>query len=220
VLTRRQVLSGVSLLAACAVLGVPRVSFAQWADTVPASDLAVPSPLGDMTLGKDDAPVTVIEYASMTCPHCAHFATTTFPAFRQKYIDTGKVRYIFREFPLDNVALGAAVVARSADKSKFFPIIELLFSTQAQWITQTPVESMAAVLKQAGISADQVKSWLDLQKNEASRTIVAGIKATQDFATDKLGVKSTPTFFINGKRVPGALSLDEMDRELSRYLKV
>src|SRR5512141_1851722 len=98
VLTRREFNTGVSVVAIAAIAGLPNLAFAQRADVVPPADLAVPMPLGDMTMGKDDAPVTIIEYASMTCPHCAHFTVETFPKLKEKYIDTGKVKYIFREF--------------------------------------------------------------------------------------------------------------------------
>ena len=91
------------------------------AQSVAAAELLVPPPLGDRVLGKDDAPVTIIEYASMTCPHCAHFHETTYPELKKRYIDTGKVRFIFREFPLDPLAAGASMLARCADKDKFYP---------------------------------------------------------------------------------------------------
>src|SRR5215475_11248743 len=100
-------------------------------------------------MGSATAPVTMIEYASMTCPHCAHFAVTTFPKLKERYIDTGKVRYIFREFPLDPVAAGASLLARCADKDKYFSLIDLLFQTRDQWAVQNPIEPLFNAVKQA-----------------------------------------------------------------------
>jgi len=186
---------------------------------VPLEDLAEPSPLGDMTLGKDDAPITIIEYASMTCPHCAHFTIETFPKLKEKYIDTGKVKFIFREFPLDPLAAGASMLARCADKDKFFSLLDLLFHTQTQWAVQNPIEPLFNVVKQAGFSRESFNSCLDTRNNENSRKILNAIESTRNRGADKLQVSSTPTFFINGKRVSGALSIEEMEKELAPYLK-
>ena len=215
--TRREFVAGVSMAALAGLAcGVPVFSaFAQGAApaTVPAAELAEPSPLGDRVLGAENAPVTIIEYASMTCPHCAHFSQETFPKLKERYIDTGKVRFIFREFPLDALAAGASMLARCADSDKYFPLVELLFSTQAQWAVQKPLEPLFNVVKQAGFTEDTFKSCLANQK------LLDGIQAVRDQAANKLGVTSTPTFFINGKRIPGALSIEEMEKELQPYLK-
>jgi protein-disulfide isomerase len=219
VLTRREFNTGVSVVAIVAVAGLPNMAFAQRADMVPEADLAQPMPLGDMTMGKDDAPVTVIEYASMTCPHCAHFTVETFPKFKEKYIDTGKVKYIFREFPLDPLAAGASMLARCADKDKYFSLIELLFSTQNTWAVQQPLEPLFNVVKQAGYSRDAFNACLDTRNNENSKKILSAIESVRNRASDVLKVNSTPTFFINGKRIPGALSIEELDKEIAPYLK-
>jgi protein-disulfide isomerase len=219
VLSRREFVTGTSVVALSALIGVPNVALAQRADTVSPADLAQPSPLGDMALGPENAPVTVIEYASMTCPHCAHFTTETFPKFKERYIDTGKVRYIFREFPLDPLAAGASLLARCADKDKFFSLIDLLFNTQNQWAVQNPIEPLFNVVKQAGYSREAFNTCLDTRNNENSRKILSAIESTRNRASDVLKVQSTPTFFINGKRVPGALSIEELDKEIAPYLK-
>ncbi len=216
-INRRVFFAGVSILALCA--GMPAGVRAQSVDKVPLADLAVASPLGDMVMGAENAPVTIIEYASMTCPHCAHFAVETFPKLKERYIDTGKVRYIFREFPLDVVAAGASLLARCADKDKYFSLLDLLFHTQVNWAVQNPLEPLFDVVKQAGFSRESFNACLDTKNNENSRKILNGIESTRNHAADKLKVTSTPTFFINGKRVAGALSIEEMEKEITPYLK-
>ena len=218
-LTRREFNTGVSVIAICAIANLPTAALAQRADMVPSGDLAEPMPLGDMVMGKDDAPVTIIEYASMTCPHCAHFTIETFPKLKERYIDTGKVKYIFREFPLDPLAAGASMLARCGDKDKFFSLLELLFSTQNQWAVQNPIEPLFNVVKQAGYSRETFNACLDTRANENSKKILSAIESTRNRAADKLKVTSTPTFFINGKRVPGALSIEELEKEIAPYLK-
>ena len=218
-LTRREFNTGVSVIAICAIANLPTAALAQRADMVPQADLAEPMPLGDMVLGKDDAPVTIIEYASMTCPHCAHFTVETFPKLKERYIDTGKVKYIFREFPLDPLAAGASMLARCGDKDKFFSLLELLFSTQNQWAVQNPIEPLFNVVKQAGYSRETFNACLDTRANENSKKILSAIESTRNRAADELKVTSTPTFFINGKRVPGALSIEELEKEMAPYLK-
>jgi protein-disulfide isomerase len=219
VLTRREFTTGVSVAALCALAGLSTPALAQRADTVPLSDLADGGPLPDMAMGSDTAPVTIIEYASMTCPHCAHFTIETFPKLKERYIDTGKVRYIFREFPLDPLAAGASMLARCADKEKYFALIDLLFHTQNQWAVQNPLDPLFNVVKQTGYSRENFNSCLDTRNNEASRKILSGIEATRNRAADKFKVTSTPTFFINGKRVPGALSIEDLEKEITPLLK-
>ena len=114
--------------------------------------LAKAGPDGDVVLGSDKAPVTIIEYASMTCPHCAHFSTTTFPELQKRYIDTGKVRFIFREFPLDALAAAGFMLARCAGKDKFMPMVETLFAKQPEWMVQKPIEPLAEIAKQFGFT--------------------------------------------------------------------
>ena len=106
----------------------------------------------DMTMGNPQAKVLVAEYASVACPHCAAFNNDIMPAFKAKYIDTGKVRFIFREFPLDPLAAGASMLARCADKDKFYPLIETLFQLQSKWAVEKPIPQLMAIAKQAGMS--------------------------------------------------------------------
>jgi protein-disulfide isomerase len=180
---------------------------------VSLSDLMVPGPLGDQMLGSAEAPVTIIEYASMTCPHCAHFHETTFPELKKKYIDTGKVRFIFREFPLDPLAAAGSMLARCAGDGKYFPMIESLFAQQKDWVTQKPLAPMLAIAKQAGFTQESFDKCL------ANQQMLDGIEASRTRAAQKLGVNSTPTFFINGKIYRGAMTVDELDKQLAPYLK-
>ena len=188
------------------------VTPAQAADPSVA-DLMQPNPLGEMAIGSESAPITVIEYASMTCPHCAHFSETTFPELKKRYIDTGKVRFIFREFPLDRLAFAGFLLARCVPSDKYFPMIETLFAQQRDWVVQSPLQPMRAIAKQAGVSQEAFDACLEDHK------LIEGIEKVRSQAADKFGVNSTPTFFVNGKRLPGALSIEEMEKEFAPYLK-
>jgi protein-disulfide isomerase len=204
VITRRKLLVGASAIAiVVAIAGIETLQPAA-AQSVTAAELLVPPPLGDRTLGKDDAPVTIVEYASMTCPHCAHFHETTYPELKKRYIDTGKVRFIFREFPLDPLAAGASMLARCADKDQFYPMIETLFQQQRQWAVDKPIPKLMALAKQAGISEQTFNACLSDQK------MLDAMQAEQKRATDKFGVSSTPTLFINGKKQVGGVSIEDL----------
>ena len=188
------------------------VTPAQAADPSVA-DLMQPNPLGEMAIGSESAPITVIEYASMTCPHCAHFSETTFPELKKRYIDTGKVRFIFREFPLDRLAFAGFLLARCVPSDKCFPMIETLFAQQRDWVVEKPLQPMRVIAKQAGVSQEAFDACLDDHK------LIEGIEKVRSQAADKFGVNSTPTFFVNGKRLAGALSIEEMEKEFAPYLK-
>jgi protein-disulfide isomerase len=180
---------------------------------VSLTDLTVAGPLGDRTLGKDDAPVTIVEYASLTCPHCAHFEKTTFPELKKRYIDTGKVRYIFREFVLNELDALAIMLARCADKDKYFAFVETLYATQDQWVVQNAIPPLMGIAKQVGFTEDSFK------KCAANQQLFDGITAQRDRASNKFGVNSTPTFFINGQMQTGDMSLDAMEKVIQPYLK-
>ena len=177
------------------------------------SELATASPLGDMALGAANAPVTIIEYASMTCPHCANFHKTTYPELKKKYIDTGKVRFIFREFPLDQLAAAAFMLARCGGKERYFPLIETLFEQQNDWVVQRPLAPLQAISKQAGISEQAFNECLKNQQ------VLDGIEEVRQRASQKLNVQSTPTFFINGKLFRGSVTMADLDKEIGTYLK-
>jgi protein-disulfide isomerase len=215
VITRRTFIASASTLAIIAafgpIAGIAPPAFAQ--ATPSTAELMQAGPLGEVSLGKDDAPVTVIEYASMTCSHCAQFHNKTYPELKKRYIDTGKVRYILREFPLDPLAAGAFMLARCAGKDKYFPLVETLFNQQTTWVVQKPIEPLFAIARQAGFTKETFDSCLKDQK------LLEGIEAVRNRGADKLGVNSTPTFFINGKVYRGALSIEEMEKAIEPLLK-
>src|ERR1700684_74030 len=190
-----------------------RLTTPAWADEPSVDDLAVQGPAGDVALGSDKAPVTIIEYASMTCPHCAHFSETTFPELQKRYIDTGKVRYTLRAFPLDALAAAGFMIARCAGNDKYMPAVETLFAKQADWVVKEPLPPLKEIAKQFGLTEDAVNQCLSNQK------VLDSIQAVRDHAVEKLGVNSTPTFFINGKKMVGDLSIDQMSKEIDPYLK-
>ncbi len=182
------------------------------------AELAKPGPEGDIVLGSDKAPVTIIEYASMTCPHCAHFSETTFPELKKRYIDTGKVRYIFREFPFDKLAAGAFMLARCAAKDggsdKYMAVVETLFAKQGEWVVNdNPVVPLKNIAKQLGFSEQAFNACLTNQQ------VLNGIEDVRNRAVEKLGVNSTPTFFVNGKKVVGDVPIETMAKEIDPQLK-
>ena len=210
-ITRRDFALGVSALALSVALG----GLANTALVGPASAQALldqPGPLGDMAIGDEKAPVTIIEYASMTCPHCATFHTTTFPELKKRYIDTGKVRFIFREFPLDQLALAGFLLARCAGPDKYFPMIDTLFQLQKEWVTQKPLGPLLAIAKQAGMSEQAFNECLQDQK------LIDGIEDVRQRGM-KLNVQSTPSFFVNGKPMRGNYSIEEFEKAMAPYLK-
>ena len=130
-------------------------------------------------IGSDKAPVTIIEYASMTCPHCAHFEETTFPELKKRYIDTGKVRYIMREFPLDALAAAGFMLARCAGKDKYMPMIETLFAKQSDWVVQQPLEPLGASPSSSASPTDSFKACLANQK------VLDNIQTVRDHAVEQ-----------------------------------
>ena len=216
--TRRQFLTATAIFAfaGVAVSVLPRFASLALAEDTPGPDpaeLAKPGPNGDVVLGSEKAPVTIIEYASMTCPHCAHFSTTTFPELEKRYIDTGKVRFIFREFPLDPLAAAGFMLARCAGKNKFMPVVEALFAKQQDWMVQKPIPPLMAIAKQFGFTEQSFDQCL------ANQQVLESIQAVRDRAAEKLGVNSTPTFFVNGKKLTGDQSIEAMAKEIEPYLK-
>ena len=185
------------------------------AQSAVAALLAKPTSLPDMALGEAKAPITIVEFASMTCPHCAAFEQNVFPMVRSKYIDTGKVRYVFREFPLDIKAASASVLARciaGGDAEKFFGAIDTIFKQQNAVMEQTK-ETFLSIGKQNGLDDKAVDSCV------GDQAALDKLSADENFAAKQLKVDATPTFFINGKTVKGAMSFEEFEARLKPLLK-
>ena len=212
-ITRREFVMSSSALLALGAIGA--LGSAAWAQTFSVLELEAKGPLDDIPIGPATAPVTIIEYASMTCPHCAAFAVTTFPKLKEKYIDTGKVRFIMRLFPTQPVQLSAAayMLARCAEPSKFYPLIETLFQLQEKWVVREPIPPLLAIARQAGFTQQSFDACL---KDEA---LLKKVQQTAERGATKFKVDSTPTFFINGDRHPGAMSIEEIDKVIAPLIR-
>lgn len=183
-------------------------------DTAFEKELLVPGPLGDMTLGDPMAPVTVVEYASLTCSHCADFNNNTKPKLEEQYIETGKVYYILRDFPFDPIATAAFMLSHCAGPERYFGFVDVLFSQQAQWaFTQTPMEDLKAIARQGGFSEERFDECM---KDER---IFNHVKDVAERGAKSFGVRSTPTFFINGEKVEGALPWEEFEPLIKKALE-
>jgi protein-disulfide isomerase len=210
-ITRREfVVSTAAVLAAGALLGSAPLAFAQGPSV---EELMRPGPLPDLVLGKADAPVTIIEYASMTCPHCASFHKTTYPALKTKYIETGKVRFIFREFPLDDLAVAASMLARCAGGEKSMAMVDVLFASQDKWAVREPVPALLQIAKQAGFTQASFDECLKDQK------LYDNILKVRERGSKEFKVESTPTLFVNGKPMKGGATIEELDKVIQPLLK-
>ena len=217
-LSRRTLLLSLSVAALGAGIGLNPISaFAQRKTgpaEVPMEELMKPGALSDLAQGPPDAKVVVIEFASMTCGHCANFHKNVWPEFKKKYVDTGKVRFIFREFPLDNLAAAASMLARCAGGDKTFPLIEALFEKQEEWAFAkgNPVPKLFELAKQAGFTQEAFDKCLTDQK------LLDNITNGRTRASEVYGVSSTPTFFINGKRLMSAPTIASFDKMIEPLL--
>jgi protein-disulfide isomerase len=209
--TRRHLTTMIAATAAVGFAGLdgPIVRRALAAGPTQA-DLDQPGPLGDIWLGNPNAKCTIIEYASMTCTHCAAFHAETWPKLKATYIDTGKVRFTLREFPLDALATAGFMLARSAGKDKYYAMIDLLFDKQEKWaFVPKPLDALQSLTKQAGFTQ---KTFSESLKNQQLR---AGVEAVRSRAETVFGVEATPTFFINGKKYDGEMTFEAMDKIIS-----
>ena len=216
ILTRRAFNTALSLTGLAALAGLSPLRFITEAFAQSASDVAKPVSLPDMALGPANAPVTITEFASMTCPHCAAFNENVFPKIKSTYIDSGKIRYVFREFPLDIKAAAGSMLARciaQGDAGKYFAVIDMLFKQQNDWVTKNTTETLTRIGKQAGLSQKGVEDCL---KDQA---LLDKIAADQKYASEVLKVDSTPTFFINGEKIKGETSFAEFDKKIKSLLK-
>ena len=225
-ISRRHVLgsaaavSAVALLSACsdssgtaqAQTSTPAASAPRAAGTVDMAKLLEEGSLPDKVLGDADAPVTIVEYASMTCGHCANFHRNTLPEIKKNYIDTGKARLIMREFPFDPRAEAGFMLARCAD-DKYFAMVDVLFQQSGNWV---PVDDARGALLQisrlAGFSQESFEACLTNQQ------LLDDVRAVRQRGATDFGVDATPTFFINGNKYSGALTVAEMSAIIDSML--
>jgi len=174
--------------------------------TVDPDELMEPGPLEEMVLGDPAAKVTIVEYMSLTCPHCASFHKNTYPLLKEKYIDTGKAKFVLREFPLDQVAWVGFMLTRCIDKSKFFPIIDVLMDRQHVWAaSQDPGTELFNIFKQAGMTREEFDAC------RTNEELAKNVLTVKERGEREFNVQSTPTFFVNGHLVSGSQSLEEFD---------
>ena len=167
----------------------------------------------DRVLGNADAEVTIVEYASMTCPHCAHFHEAVLPGLKENWIDTGKARLVFRHFPLDGLALRASALSECMEGIRFFGFLDILFATQKQWATaDDPLAALQGFAKQAGM--DEATSEACLQDD----ALLTKVLEERKVGSDDYGVDSTPSFFVNGEKMQGARTYEEFDGQLKKLL--
>jgi protein-disulfide isomerase len=180
-----------------------------------AAAVAKPGSLPDIVIGSAKAPVTITEYASMSCPHCASFGENVFPMLRTRYIDTGKVRFVFREFPLDIKAATASLLARcigKGDSEKYLGAVETMFKLQERLVAQTK-DTLLFVGKLNGMSEQDVEACASNQSQ------LDKLSADQQYALRELKVVSTPTFFLNGVKLQGSMSYEELEERLKPLLR-
>ncbi len=216
IITRRAFNAALSLTGLAALIGFSPLRLIADAMAQSALDVSKPMSLPDMALGPANASVTITEYASMTCPHCAAFNEAVFTKIKSEYIDSGKVRYVFREFPLDIKAAAGSMLARciaKEDSGKYFTVIDLLFKQQNDWVMKDTTATLTRIGKQAGLSQQAVEDCL---KDQA---LLDKIAADQKYAAEILKVDSTPTFFINGEKIKGDTSFEEFDKRIKSLLK-
>lgn len=215
-LTRRRFLTTTAVAAAgfAAITSFPELAFAQEpAATVDTAELMKPGVLPEMALGNPDAKVKVVEYMSMTCSHCADFHNKTFAEIKTKYIDTGKIYFVIREYPLDPLAAAGFMLARNAPGGKYFEVVSYLFKTLREWaFVDDPLSGLRNVSKQFGYSPATFEATLTDQK------LLDDLNATRKRGADEFGVTGTPTFFINGTREVGFMSVEEMSAKIDPLL--
>ena len=217
------------LIVAGGLVAVAAIAFGVYSGTRPASSGPEPTPAAataapdkaailtvqpaDHVEGDAKAPITLIEYASFTCPHCARFNTVELPEIKKKWIDTGKVKLIYRDFPLDETAARAAMLAQCAGDDKYYAVIDMIFRGQGNWATASdPIAELSKSLRIAGMGENEVKACLaDSKRVDA---VTASYRSGE-----QVGVDSTPTLFINGEQYKGARSIDELDAAFNKILK-
>ncbi|MBI3504005.1 MAG: DsbA family protein [Proteobacteria bacterium] len=180
-----------------------------------SAQTAIPGPRAeglDMVMGADNAPITMIEYASLTCPHCAHLQTEVMPRVKAEYVDTGKMKFVFRDFPLDRIALNAAMLARCSGPERFFTFIDVFFTQQPNWIKGTSGEQIMANLRRLARTGGMTEAAMDacLANPEMQNAVLS-----QSMTGEKVHkVEATPTLVINETVYRGGQSFEELDKIL------
>ena len=214
-ITRRAVTAALSLTGLAALIGLSPLRLMTGAIAASAEDVTKPQSLPDMALGPADAKVAIVEYAAPTCPHCARFNKDVFPKIKSEYVDTGKVRYVFRNFPLNIKDLACEMLARNIakdDPEKYFAVVDVMFRQQDQLVEKTG-DTLKLIGRQAGLSVQAVEDCL---KDQAMQDKIASV---QKYAENVLKVDGTPTFFVNGQVIVGEAKFEEFDKRIKLLLK-
>ncbi|MCH9808802.1 MAG: DsbA family protein [Alphaproteobacteria bacterium] len=211
-LTRRRLLTGTSAIVGAAGFGIS--IGATPAHAVEEAKLMADTGLPELSVGPKDAKVTIVEYASMTCPHCSRFHNEIYPKIKEKYVDTGKARIVFREFPLDNLAAAASMLARCAGEGKELAMVDVLFSKMDEWayVRDKPVPALFELAKQAGFTKEKFETCL---KDQA---LLDKLLAQKQRAVKEFSVSSTPSFFINGKPFKQSQTIENFSKEIDALL--
>jgi protein-disulfide isomerase len=194
---------------------VPSLAFiVLLASPVAAAIASLEEAMGEMSLGNDDAPVTMVEYSSLGCPHCAAFHRETLPKIKADYIDNGKLRLVYRDFPLGTPSLAAAMIARCAGRDRYFGFLEILFRSQAQWSqSNNPLEAIARVVRFGGMTEDDINACLKYQP------LLESIRKGAETANEKLKINSTPSFIIGDEVISGSLPYEHFKNAIDKALK-
>jgi protein-disulfide isomerase len=202
--SRNQVLLGILVIALLALGGAWYFLMGPGAstDTSATTGGKLVITADDRTLGNPNAPVQVVEYAAPMCPHCAHMNEEAFPTLKKDYIDTGKIFYVFRVFPIGQADIPAEGLARCLPKENYFAFVDLLFRNQDKWDPENPGVTdvhggLVAMGRIAGLPADKIEQCM------ADPATTQRLQASQQDATNRLGITGTPTFVINGEVLPG-----------------
>jgi protein-disulfide isomerase len=194
---------GIALGGCGGAAGTPDSAASKALNVPPAAELLREGPLGERSLGNPNAPVTVIEYASLTCPHCANFQRNLFPRVKKEFIDTGKIRFIVREFPIGHTSGAAAIVNRCAPADKYFALFSAFLLRQPEWVSQDiRPDALYTVAKSSGMSREAFDKCL------SNQTIIDGLTEVKQRGR-QFGVIGTPTFFANGRKAQGEITFEE-----------
>jgi protein-disulfide isomerase len=180
----------------------------------PAVAISSDAVLEERSLGADDAPVTMIEYSSLTCPHCAEFHTTTLPKIEEQYVAPGKLRLVYRDFPLDPLATAAAMLPHCIEPDRYFGFLEALFRSQSTWArSQEPAKELERLSRFAGLSPAEFQACIN------NKELLQAIQQRAEAARREYNITSTPTFIINGEKIVGATRFEEFQKVIEQQLE-